>query len=252
MMDGADIEVTHMTKGCNVPCSEHKRWRRFVTVVPVLIMSMLSLKYYMCVGLVQANPSVLCEDCRQLLRGGEKKQHIGKVIPMVDIISIGSVLKESFQDGQQRTFGGHPLVRNFFRITERSDFDQECFTELTNDQINDVKSFCSKGNTAMKKFAYRFRTKVFNPKNNAGWMCAQKRPIDGLHEVLRQYKAGSMELPDYLFIIDDDTYINMDSLSKILFTEFPAEMPNVVSGCVFRGTAFSLWRIWIVPITCIS
>jgi hypothetical protein len=67
----------------------------------------------------------------------------------------------------------------------------------------------------MKKFAYRFRTKVFNPKNNAGWMCAQKRPVDGLFNVLQNYKDGAMEAPQYLFIIDDDTYINMDSLTKI-------------------------------------
>jgi hypothetical protein len=57
--------------------------------------------------------------------------------------------------------------------------------------------------------------KVLNPKNNAGWMCAQKRPVDGLFNVLQNYKDRAMDIPLYLFIIDDDTHINMDSLTKI-------------------------------------
>jgi hypothetical protein len=230
-------------EGFNVRLIENKQWRRLITLFPAAMMTLLSLKYYMHFhGFIETR-SVLCEECHLLFQQNHENL-VDITFPqnqtLVDIISVGSLLKEPFQQAQQRTFGGHELVRNFFRVTERTDFDRECFTELTNDQIDEIQNFCHKGSHA-SKFAKKFRNMVFFPKKNAGWMCAQKRPIDGLYKVLQQYKDGAFEIPQYLFIIDDDTYINMDSLSKILFSKFPAETPNVVSGCVFdffRGFHF--------------
>ena len=151
---------------------------------------------------------------------------------MVDIISVGSLLKEPFQNAQEATFGQHPAVRNFFRVTEMTDTDRSCFTELTYDQLDDVIDFCDP-EKSVSWMATRLRSMIFKPKKNAGWMCAQKRPIDGLHLVLKQYKDGEMELPKYLFIIDDDTYINMDALNDMLLKNFEYDVPQVVSGCIF-------------------
>jgi hypothetical protein len=149
----------------------------------------------------------------------------------VDIISVGSLLKEPFQDAQEQTFGSHPAVRNFFRVTEMTDTDQECFTDLTYDQLDEISKFCKNSNSKTP-ISHGFRRILFNPKKNAGWMCAQKRPIDGLHHVLKQYQAGTMEIPRYLFIIDDDTYINMESLTDML-NNFPYDTPHLVAGCNF-------------------
>ena len=223
-----------LTKSKN-QITENKKWRRFTALLPALCMTVISLKYYINFHEFIETRSVLCESC-QLLFQQNQESLVDKVLPknqtVIDIISVGSLLKEPFQDAQQRTFGSHALVRNFFRVTERTDFDRECFTELTNDQIGEIESFCHKGHH-VSKLAYNFRKTVFHPKKNAGWMCAQKRPIDGLYKALQQYKDDTMELPQYLFIIDDDTFINMNSLTEILFTNFPADIPQVVSGCVF-------------------
>jgi hypothetical protein len=238
-----DVDHQQKIKGLNVWLMENRQWRRLITLFPAVLMTLLSIKYYLHFHGFLETRSVLCEAC-QLFFQQNQENFVDSALPnthaMVDIISVGSLLKEPFQQAQQRTFGGHVLVRNFFRVTERTDIDRECFTELTNDQIDEIENFCHKGQH-VSKFAYKFRKMVFYPKKNAGWMCAQKRPIDGLYNVLQQYKHDAMELPQYLFIIDDDTYINMDSLSKILFKTFPAEIPNVVSGCVFdffRGFHF--------------
>jgi hypothetical protein len=152
---------------------------------------------------------------------------------IVDIISVGSLLKEQFQNSQEATFGQHHAVRNFFRVTEMTDTDRECFTELTYDQLDDVMLFCNPKN-ATTWIAGRLRDRIFQPRKNAGWMCAQKRPIDGLNHVLKQYKDENLDLPKYLFIIDDDTYINMDVLIDMLLKDFSFEVTQVVAGCNFH------------------
>jgi hypothetical protein len=44
----------------------------------------------------------------------------------IDIISIGSKTRPSYQDAQERTFGSHVAVRNFYRITEANDYEADC------------------------------------------------------------------------------------------------------------------------------
>jgi hypothetical protein len=152
---------------------------------------------------------------------------------IVDILSIGSLTKVNLQDAQQRTFGSHPTVRNFYRITEADDADQECPTTLTSQQLDDIIGFCKKGKKGESFMQYKFRRFLFNPTKHPGWMCAQKRPIDGLNKVLNMYKEG-LEIPEYVFVIDDDTYINMESVVELLTRKFPAHNPSVVTGCRFE------------------
>jgi len=150
----------------------------------------------------------------------------------VDIISVGSVLKEAFQDGQQLAFGSHQVVRDFYRITEMSDSDRNCFNDLTMDQIDDIIQFC--GDTeGQSSISTMFREILFTPKKHAGWICAQKRPIDGLYQVVQKYRNNEKTIPDYLFIIDDDTYLNMDSITQVLRVQYPPTAHNLLAGCNF-------------------
>jgi hypothetical protein len=154
---------------------------------------------------------------------------------MIDIISVGTLLKDDSQKAQIRTFGQHPTVRNYFRITERNDTDSTCFTSLTSDQLDRIVDFCA--NTKDESFiSTTLRKQLFQPKKHTGWMCAQKRPLDGLYQVLKQYRttgatSGTMDIPDYLFIIDDDTYLNMNPLVTDLLLHHPASIPYAVAGC---------------------
>jgi hypothetical protein len=153
---------------------------------------------------------------------------------MVDIISIGSVSKKKLQDAQGHTFESHSSVRNFFRLTERNDTDQECSKTLTPEQVSQVAWFC-KGSKGVSGLKFRLLNELYFEKKAAGWVCAQKRPIDALYRVLANYKDGKMIIPHYLFMIDDDTYVNMDYINDFLYNDFPYDTPYVVTGCVFYG-----------------
>jgi hypothetical protein len=169
---------------------------------------------------------------------------------LVDIISVGSLTKPDFQDAQERTFGRHVAVRTFHKITEVDDADADCPQSLTMDDLHNVVHFCKhdaapphnpNDESAVKS---DIRGKLFKPKNHTGWLCAQKRPIDGVYKVLQQYQknGGRVAIPDYLFIIDDDTYLNMDSLVALLATNFPPSTPYVRTGCVFDFLRKSKFR----------
>jgi hypothetical protein len=150
----------------------------------------------------------------------------------VDIISIGSVLRTELHDAQWRTFGSHGALRNFFRLTEKNDTDQECFKGLTRGQVKEVAKFCSNMTSARSLLARRLRKFLRFHSYTEGWLCAQKRPLDGLYSVLMQYRDEKMEIPHYLFVVDDDTYVNVDALNEILYHEFPYDEPLVVAGCL--------------------
>jgi hypothetical protein len=48
---------------------------------------------------------------------------------------------------------------------------------------------------------------------------------------LHQYQNNSLTIPKYLFIIDDDTYMNMDLIVDLLLKDFSFDEPHVVAGC---------------------
>jgi hypothetical protein len=155
---------------------------------------------------------------------------------MVDIISVGSITQIPLQDAQQRTFGSHHAVRNLYRITQMNDTDRECFTNLTVDQVAEIVRFCqNKSKTGESFLASSMRTKVSYKKKKTGWTCAQKRPIDGLYAVLKKYRDDGVEIPHYLLVIDDDTYIDMDALTNILYKDFHYNTPQLVAGCEIFG-----------------
>lgn len=67
-----------------------------------------------------------------------------------------------------------------------------------------------------------------------GWMCAQKRPIDGLRLVIEHYAKHSKEtLPDYLLLIDDDTHFpQMDRFLFYLWIHHSPWQPSDTAGCM--------------------
>jgi Fringe-like len=152
--------------------------------------------------------------------------------PVIDIISIGTLLKPELQDAQQRTFGSHSSIRNFFRITELNDTDLTCPTNLTMAQWHKIYDFCT-DLTNQTHVSSMVRQRVYKPKNHTGWMCAQKRPLDGLYFAIQQYTSTSYEtsLPDYLIVADDDTYANMDYLVNNIPAMYPTFEAHIVTGC---------------------
>ena len=60
----------------------------------------------------------------------------------VDILSVASLKRHINLVQQQKTFGSHPSVRNFFNATEVDDYDPLCHEELTVEQVMKVSRFC--------------------------------------------------------------------------------------------------------------
>jgi hypothetical protein len=90
------------------------------------------------------------------------------------------------------------------------------------DTLNRIKPLSTDENYLMKKF------------NPVGWMCAQKRPLDALHSLLQQYQQVKTSLSDYLFIIDDDTWVNIDAIVPFIVKEYPSTGAHAVAVCLAR------------------
>ena len=158
-----------------------------------------------------------------------------RFVPIIDIVAVGSVVRNNYLEAQSQTFGSHPFVRDFYPISELNDTDTSCALELTTQQRRQVVKFCTFGDKNTQTYeTYWFRTDLFGPTNDkTGWLCAQKRPIDGLHIALERYKS-EVSIPDYVMIIDDDTFLNIGALAKTFRQSYPPHESHVVAGCTYR------------------
>uniref|UniRef100_A0A7S4JNC4 Uncharacterized protein n=1 Tax=Odontella aurita TaxID=265563 RepID=A0A7S4JNC4_9STRA len=177
----------------------------------------------------------------------------------IDIISIGSQTRPEYQQAQARTFATHETVRHFFPITEGDDRDASCHKGLTNEDAVNIALECRKG--SYEGWSYPEATKSSGQSKHrlklldslrtqniykdpeslqaddhaADWMCAQKRPVDGFGTLLDYYKGTNVELPDFLFVVDDDTFINMELVTDFLRKKkYRPSTARVMAGCLMR------------------
>lgn len=160
----------------------------------------------------------------------------------IDIISVGSHARPLYQETQKNIFGNYSSVRNFFGLTEDDDTEMDCHKRLSSTHLQKVVKFCrGRGNVLGEKlFHFRQMTMHYatlrwlkKKSNPIGWLCAQKRPFDGLMKTLGSYK--SQDTPDYLIVVDDDTWVNIDQLVSSLRSMYPAELPYAIAGCMIRS-----------------
>lgn len=144
----------------------------------------------------------------------------------VDILSIGSLSRPEYMETQRATFGSHLLVRNFVSMDERDDADQDCHNSLTEAGVDHIKDLCQQTPGDLNELG--FRKDRFKPRG-PGWLCAQKRPIDGLRKLRDLYYAHDLLLPSYLLLIDDDTYLNIPKLLQTL--TYDVRLSYVLTGC---------------------
>ena len=183
-------------------------------------------------------------------------------LPIIDILSIGSQLetKLELQKAQRITFGSHKAVRHFYGATEKDDTDS-CYIRLTRGNVRQVVDFC---HSRPRENRHRYplldqlsmhfisRDRLLEKANPVGWLCAQRRPFDGLLRMIGKYKyrsstnrgssgtqknynsssSSSSSLPDYLLVMDDDTWVNLDQMIPFLSQQYPVETPHVVAGCL--------------------
>lgn len=170
---------------------------------------------------------------------------------VVDMMSIGSKTRIHYQETQRTTFASHKSVRFFFNITESDDADPTCSDNFAPEDAYAVSDICHKRHWRSNQFLMRYLRGPYARKrwlkNKAaphGWMCAQVRPSHGLRKVIDKYRAlqpthGDKALPDYLFIADDDTYVNFEHFEQYMST-FDAAVPRAVAGCIVRSP---IWEV---------
>jgi len=155
---------------------------------------------------------------------------------IVDILSIGSQRRKELQRMQINTFGTHKTVRNFFVADEFVDDDPNCNQALDVEDTFEISNFCvQKEWKDESQWLMRLMTRHYitrerleaNP-NPVGWMCAQARPLFSLFKLQKRYHREP--LPDYLIVMDDDTYFNMNKFQRH-FTLEGASRPRAIAGC---------------------
>lgn len=145
--------------------------------------------------------------------------------PVIDVVSIGSMHRPGYQDAQQAIF----TARRFFRVDERNDTEKDC-QGLSWTQLERIVEHCHReptNHTHLDRSRPMFCTiKDLKAKANAaGWMCAQKRLVDGLRLALQG------DLPEYLVVVDDDTWIQWSVVVAHWIAEYPSHRAAVVPGC---------------------
>ena len=170
-----------------------------------------------------------------------ESQHLPGALPVIDMISIGSDTRPHYQTVQQETFGRHAAVRHFYKITEANDTHTTCHN-MTVAQAENVYDICKRPSTyrswPLMRRHLAPRKWLFGgvkQKNPVGWLCAQRRPLDALQGVLSNYAAELEEYPDYLFVMDDDSWFHLDSVLVELTTNHPASKAELVAGCLIRS-----------------
>jgi hypothetical protein len=152
----------------------------------------------------------------------------------IDVISIGDTSRSDYQEMQQETIG--TMVRNFYRVTEYDDFDRTCTNSVSS--VEKVLNVCANLRDH-SHIAETMNKRLFRPaKDDVNALCAQKRLIDGLYKTLKQNYKQESDIPSYLWIIKDETYVNVPSLRDELirhhFSQNPDEEPQswALAGCL--------------------
>lgn len=187
-------------------------------------------------------------------------------VPLVDVLSIASATRQEVVNAQKETWGSHHTIRNFLTVTEEDDPDPQCNVNFTDDRAFAYSGYCKKrsawpkSNFLTKHFTTSFaRPQWLAKKKDAGaWLCAQRRMAAGLAKVGRIYRSSG-EIPAFLVLVDDDTYVNMDRFEKEVLCNMSGDDNNstvmedgadasakVYAGCVVVASPGQLIQ-WTIP-----
>ena len=175
--------------------------------------------------------------------GGKEQQYDNNKV--IDILSIGSQERPELLTAQKESWASHRSVRHFYNATEIDDADPECHQYLTPHDVYNISVFCKHRRDDLHPLRYYLQNFFANvpwlksKSNPVGWMCAQRRPLHGLYKVLTDYSirmssstsnekekanntrstAADNVLPDYLILLDDDTYFNIEKFQQMLVSD---------------------------------
>ena len=178
----------------------------------------------------------------------------------VDILSIASLTRLGLAKVQHATWATHLTARYFWNATELDDPDPECSYNKTMGDVEQWINACKSSFPGMRepsnalkrhfRLHYARLQWIQKKANPAGWLCAQTRPGSALAKLGHTYRCGlqnGIPLPDYVFVLDDDSFVNMEIFEKtILESEArhqlnhtadttTSSIPVVYAGCLIRS-----------------
>ena len=161
-----------------------------------------------------------------------------------DILTVGSKEDVSRLRTQRRTWASHEAVRIIdFAIHDDGD-DANCVRNMSSDEVLQHLFTCRNERywqrigasidpliRSIMQVAYE-PNYVMSKPDPAGWVCAQSHIAKSFIKHVGKYTSET--LPDYLIIVDSDTYLNMDQLTKFLF-EQPYQVPSHDEPVIWAG-----------------
>lgn len=129
----------------------------------------------------------------------------------LDIVSFGSVTRLDYFTGQAATWASHDMVRHFWGLSELQDYDTQC-GEMSPTEIQNTMKWCQTQNEGGKSKLLPMLYGILADRSaDAGWVCAQRR-LGRAFGWLQSVYSDSL-LPDYLLLVDDDTYVDLDKFN---------------------------------------
>ena len=155
-----------------------------------------------------------------------------------DVVSLGSTTRIEYLEAQASTWGAHSSIRNFFGFTENDDVFNcsSVSAEELESYVNTCKSLPRKNHRIQEFFTGYYGKSEGNVtrSTNEGWVCAQRRlgrALGWLHALYH----NSQDIPDFLTIVDDDTYIDQQAVLSYLQREAGNGKGSLArAGCVFE------------------
>ncbi|KAL3782062.1 hypothetical protein HJC23_006290 [Cyclotella cryptica] len=163
-----------------------------------------------------------------------------------DVVSIGSVTRMDYLTSQIETWASHRSIRHFWGFSELQDYDQEC-SAMSDEARAALVDACKDrahpafGDDRIQAFFeeyYGLSEGNVVRSNDAGWICAQRRVGRAFGWLHAQYFEGQVDVPDYLMVVDDDTYLDLVDVMAYLEREREKidnnEAAFARAGCVFQ------------------
>jgi hypothetical protein len=163
----------------------------------------------------------------------------------IDVISVGSATRPQYLHAQENTWASHWSVRTFWGLTEHNDFNQSC-GEMTRAEVEARVARCNKYNgwkKSMKQFIGDGYTLAEGQvRRDAGWVCAQRRVGRALVWLKKMYKMREDDIPDYLLLVDDDTYFDIVSFEEyVVRKKLDPSKTEMHGACLFQRAGYIKW-----------
>eukprot|EP00804_Cyclotella_cryptica_P013053 CCRYP_002359-RA/>CCRYP_002359-RA protein AED:0.09 eAED:0.14 QI:151/0.85/0.75/1/0.85/0.75/8/502/1448 len=158
-----------------------------------------------------------------------------------DIVSLGSVTRMDYLTSQIETWASHRAVRHFWGFSELQDYDPEC-SAMSDAARAAIVDTCKASMAVKDPKIQSFFSEYYGlseghreRSNDAGWICAQRRVGRAFGWLHSQYAGGKATIPEYLILVDDDTYVDLVDVMAYLEKEDQKAEGRAFAraGCVF-------------------